>query len=238
MWKCIQCHETHEDSFDACWNCGTSKDGTTTSNFPAVIASDKGVDAIRSDHAPIAGNNPVSVKARPTGSLCWLTWLTLVALLAMSLGKNCLGQYVSTAIREGPDYLYGWPMVYLTRDDAFDGIAGFSSISFSALVTDIAVNALIIFGASLAVENWCRLQPNRPRFTVSLFLAATAWIATGLAMHRAEYGEIYYMSMLHDVFDTTLYIAIGLAWVALFTVTGRRFTRPTRHGRIAESPSL
>jgi hypothetical protein len=27
MWECGKCHETIGDSFDACWNCGTSREG-------------------------------------------------------------------------------------------------------------------------------------------------------------------------------------------------------------------
>ena len=32
MWKCKNCGEEIEDTFDACWNCGTNKDGTPTKN--------------------------------------------------------------------------------------------------------------------------------------------------------------------------------------------------------------
>lgn len=28
MWQCIECSEQHDDTFDLCWNCGLSKDGT------------------------------------------------------------------------------------------------------------------------------------------------------------------------------------------------------------------
>jgi hypothetical protein len=27
MWQCVKCGEKLEDSFDACWSCGTSRDG-------------------------------------------------------------------------------------------------------------------------------------------------------------------------------------------------------------------
>ena len=33
MWDCKTCHETIEDNLDACWNCGTAKDGTPDPNF-------------------------------------------------------------------------------------------------------------------------------------------------------------------------------------------------------------
>jgi len=28
MWKCKSCSESHENSFDSCWKCGTGRDGT------------------------------------------------------------------------------------------------------------------------------------------------------------------------------------------------------------------
>ena len=36
MWECQKCHERHEDSFEVCWNCGTSKAGVEDSAFRAA----------------------------------------------------------------------------------------------------------------------------------------------------------------------------------------------------------
>jgi hypothetical protein len=33
MWECPKCHERHEDSFDVCWKCGTSKTGAEDPGF-------------------------------------------------------------------------------------------------------------------------------------------------------------------------------------------------------------
>ena len=33
MWQCPKCSEPLEDSFDSCWNCGTSFDGTEDPSF-------------------------------------------------------------------------------------------------------------------------------------------------------------------------------------------------------------
>ena len=33
MWTCQKCNETNEDSFEACWNCGTSKAGEEDPSF-------------------------------------------------------------------------------------------------------------------------------------------------------------------------------------------------------------
>jgi predicted nucleic-acid-binding Zn-ribbon protein len=32
-WKCASCSEEHDDSFGACWNCGTSKEGKQQQAF-------------------------------------------------------------------------------------------------------------------------------------------------------------------------------------------------------------
>ena len=36
MWKCNSCQESVEDSYDVCWNCGTSKDGVPDPTFRRV----------------------------------------------------------------------------------------------------------------------------------------------------------------------------------------------------------
>jgi hypothetical protein len=33
MWHCTKCRESIEDSFELCWNCGTSKDGVEDPSF-------------------------------------------------------------------------------------------------------------------------------------------------------------------------------------------------------------
>ena len=33
MWQCVKCREKLEDSFDVCWNCGTSKEGIEDPDF-------------------------------------------------------------------------------------------------------------------------------------------------------------------------------------------------------------
>jgi hypothetical protein len=33
MWPCLKCREKVADSFDLCWNCGTSRDGTEDPSF-------------------------------------------------------------------------------------------------------------------------------------------------------------------------------------------------------------
>jgi hypothetical protein len=37
MWTCSKCRESIEDSFEACWKCGTSKDGEADAAFEPVV---------------------------------------------------------------------------------------------------------------------------------------------------------------------------------------------------------
>jgi hypothetical protein len=39
MWTCAQCGESHEESFDTCWKCGTGRDGTPQPD-PATFHAD------------------------------------------------------------------------------------------------------------------------------------------------------------------------------------------------------
>ena len=50
MWECRKCHEKHEDSFEVCWNCGTSKDGLEDPTFHRVDE----IDPIAVSGKPIA----------------------------------------------------------------------------------------------------------------------------------------------------------------------------------------
>lgn len=34
MWKCLNCEELLEDTFDVCWNCGADPDGNINPEFP------------------------------------------------------------------------------------------------------------------------------------------------------------------------------------------------------------
>ena len=33
MWQCVKCRENLEDTYDTCWNCGTSQDGVEDPAF-------------------------------------------------------------------------------------------------------------------------------------------------------------------------------------------------------------
>jgi hypothetical protein len=33
MWECLKCQEKIEEAFEACWNCGTSRDGVEDPHF-------------------------------------------------------------------------------------------------------------------------------------------------------------------------------------------------------------
>jgi hypothetical protein len=36
MWQCVKCREKHDDSFDTCWNCGTTEAGVADPSFRKV----------------------------------------------------------------------------------------------------------------------------------------------------------------------------------------------------------
>jgi hypothetical protein len=43
MWECQKCHEQHEDSFEVCWNCGTSKAGVEDPTFQVADQVDPAI---------------------------------------------------------------------------------------------------------------------------------------------------------------------------------------------------
>jgi hypothetical protein len=47
MWQCVKCGERHEDSFELCWNCGTSSDGIEDPSFRKADGADTEPDPDR-----------------------------------------------------------------------------------------------------------------------------------------------------------------------------------------------
>lgn len=83
MWSCSKCREQVEDSFDVCWNCGTSREGIEDPGFvrdsePEQSAgrteSEESVrDAVRSvDQLIFVGLNGYALALdRDTGEIVW-----------------------------------------------------------------------------------------------------------------------------------------------------------------------
>lgn len=57
MWQCKKCREKSEDSFDLCWNCGTSKEGEEDPSFQKADAEEASV-----------GNAPAADDRSPSSS--------------------------------------------------------------------------------------------------------------------------------------------------------------------------
>ncbi len=88
MWQCTKCHSKIEDSFDVCWNCGTTKDGVEDPDFQPADTGDKpttgGVDevdlsAVLTKSAPSAD----AQHATATGHLLARLLVLVLRVLAM-----------------------------------------------------------------------------------------------------------------------------------------------------------
>lgn len=62
MWTCIKCGEEHEDTFDDCWACGTSRDGVEN---PAFRRADD-VGSAEAGRLPLVFDPAADVAALPT----------------------------------------------------------------------------------------------------------------------------------------------------------------------------
>ena len=59
MWECQKCHERHEDSFEVCWKCGTSRLGVEDPSFrPADDVDAASLVDPAEDNAIAAGPPP------------------------------------------------------------------------------------------------------------------------------------------------------------------------------------
>jgi hypothetical protein len=79
MWECQKCHERHEDSFEVCWKCGTSKAGVEDPAFRTADEQYLASDADRPEAAreqataggtagERVGSGPGAVTATPPGA--------------------------------------------------------------------------------------------------------------------------------------------------------------------------
>jgi len=66
MWRCSQCDETVEDTFDVCWNCGASVDDNNSESKPA--SGDPAVPDPGKDPDVDAHPDPVNAPPQPLGS--------------------------------------------------------------------------------------------------------------------------------------------------------------------------
>ena len=62
MWECRKCRERHEDSFEVCWNCGTSKDGEEDPHFGQVDGSEKAVELEATASTPAQQTRPAPAR--------------------------------------------------------------------------------------------------------------------------------------------------------------------------------
>jgi hypothetical protein len=63
MWECPKCRERHQDSFDVCWNCGTSRDGTGDPTFARADEAGKIPDAAAADARIASRSDAESITA-------------------------------------------------------------------------------------------------------------------------------------------------------------------------------
>lgn len=58
MWECQKCHERHDDSFEVCWNCGTSKSGEEDPGFRPAEQVDPASLLKPAEETAIAAGSP------------------------------------------------------------------------------------------------------------------------------------------------------------------------------------
>jgi hypothetical protein len=59
MWECRKCQERHDDSYEICWSCGTSKDGAPD---PGFVRSEEYRQPTAHDRAPAHDDGEPSVR--------------------------------------------------------------------------------------------------------------------------------------------------------------------------------
>jgi ABC-type Fe3+ transport system permease subunit len=97
MWICSRCHETVEETFDVCWNCGTAMDGTVAPNFQREadgLSSPPQADAESHARREQDAATKLETAASTNGpwgprwllALVWALWVAFWAALFASCG--------------------------------------------------------------------------------------------------------------------------------------------------------
>jgi len=90
-WSCKKCRATIDDEFDACWQCGTSVDGSENENFLTEVDI--------SGQAPLPQATPAERKKRPaeheSDIRASLGWIGCYGILLLPLaGLLCLSSFL------------------------------------------------------------------------------------------------------------------------------------------------
>lgn len=62
MWQCTKCRESVEDSFEVCWNCGTSRDGVEDPSFQKAEDTEVDSNAVVMEFNPTTASPVVSTE--------------------------------------------------------------------------------------------------------------------------------------------------------------------------------
>jgi hypothetical protein len=71
MWNCPKCREQVEESFDVCWNCGTSREGVEDPTFRKTEPAEEGATEVRfqTDPPPPPPEQPAVPRKRRRSSV-------------------------------------------------------------------------------------------------------------------------------------------------------------------------
>ena len=100
MWRCPRCGEEIEEVFDACWKCGSGRDGPSAENFLSQLADASACDADAEDEGGAFDLAELGIP--PTCSPCDV---------AMTLGHIpdfAHGTILQESWIEGPPEKAGW----------------------------------------------------------------------------------------------------------------------------------
>jgi hypothetical protein len=112
MWHCSNCNEKIADTFDACWKCGTNREGIITDDFAPVAddpsipdpgPSDDDLQEYRPDDFPEGDRQPHShqfnIKKLPISKYLRIIGCTLLLIPFISFFLACMG--------------LEWPIIYV-----------------------------------------------------------------------------------------------------------------------------
>lgn len=111
MWHCQKCGEELEDSFDTCWNCGTSKDGAEDPEFRIevdVVETVPSGTANRCWNGSLAGGMVTTVLGFLDYLVPCLVAMLKNPLIRSDLGRILVGSTLLSLFYAGGGATAGW----------------------------------------------------------------------------------------------------------------------------------
>jgi hypothetical protein len=138
MWKCRKCSEENEDSFDACWSCGTSIEGNSPTNPNEFMQVKE--DILKTYDLKDSGSKSVAVDLKPNTYFSTLKIAALVSFVGWFFIVAGLGMFLLAIFQSLNSYGFSLILLYPSFGALFCGLILIILSRFTEVSVSNAIN--------------------------------------------------------------------------------------------------